>query len=1016
MQVCPACGRENPEGFRHCGFCGAALSAPAVERRKLATLVFCDVAGSTAMGERVDPEVVRGLMRAYFAEVRGVLERHGGTVEKFIGDAVVAAFGVPHVHEDDALRACRAALEIQSLVSELKLRIGVNTGEVVSGDPSARESFVTGDAVNVAARLEQAAPPGGVLIGESTYRLVRDAVTVEAVEPLVAKGKSEPLAAYRLLEVVSSGSPSRRASPLVGRGEELALLEREFDAAVAERRCRLVTIVGEAGVGKSRLAAELTGRIDPHARVVRGACLSYGEGITYWAVGQILRELAGIRDEHSAEEARARVEPRIAQLLGLSGGVSTAEETTRAIERFLAAQAIERPLLVLADDVHWAEPALLELLAGLPAAIGDAPMLVVCLARPELLESRPEWEVTVQLEPLGARDVDALLESLAAPAAVRARLAQAAAGNPLFAEELVAWVREGGDVDDLPTSLNALLGARLDRLDAGARDALERGAVEGELFHRGAVVELSDPESRPSVPSQLEALAGKDLVRPAVASFASEAAFRFKHILVRDAAYRATAKKLRASLHEHFADWLERLVGERVGEYQEILGYHFEQAYRYRTELGPVDDDARSRAAGAARHLGGAGGRENDRGDVHAAANLLGRATALLPANSLERLKLLLPYGYSLRESGRVREAVANWDELDERATVLGERGLAAHARCSRAMEVLSADLEKDIDELRAITEEGLETFTELGDEAGLAKAKRGLGHICQIQGRRAEAAEWLEQALVHANICGDQVTRRTVTQSLATILSAGPMPAGAAIRRCEELRDANRDDRVLEAVITRCLSGLLAMTGQFDEAREYGRRSSRVLDETNMLSSWWTRTYAAYAKELAGDRTGAEQDLKERLLFFRQTRDGALDGREPFVAYRLAYFYCDDGRWDDAEECVASYRDVPDPNNSTTGLWDMRLAVLARLAGHRGEHAEAVRLAESAVERAKRTDDLNLEARIWLALAEVQRASGQTAEADAAVATALDLYEQKGNIAAAARLRTAAHEVASSA
>ena len=392
MQVCPACGRENPEGFRLCGYCGASLApSDAVERRKLATLVFCDVSGSTALGERVDAETVRSLMLSYFQEMREALERHGGTVEKFVGDAVLAVFGVPDTHEDDALRACRAALEMQARLASLNeeferryetriaLRVGVNTGEVVAGDASSRETFVTGDPVNAAARLEQAAGPGEVLIGEPTYRLVRDSVAVEAVEPLTAKGKSEPLAAYRLLEVAGLGPlPRRSGTPLVGREQELMLLEREFDAAVAERRCRLVTVVGEPGVGKSRLAAELVTRVGARARAVRGGCLSYGEGITYWAMGQIVRDLAGIGDEHSAIQARARIDAvcgdapdgatvaaQIAQLLGIREGVTTAEEIAWAVKRFLAAAAEERPLLVLVDDIHWAEPALFELLARL---------------------------------------------------------------------------------------------------------------------------------------------------------------------------------------------------------------------------------------------------------------------------------------------------------------------------------------------------------------------------------------------------------------------------------------------------------------------------------------------------------------------------------------------------------------------------------------------------------------------------------------------------------------------------
>ena len=367
----------------------------------------------------------------------------------------------------------------------------------------------------------------------------------------------------------------------------------------------------------------------------------------------------------------------------------------------------------------------------------------------------------------------------------------------------------------------------------------------------------------------------------------------------------------------------------------------------------------------------------------------------------------MLPYRYALLQSGRTLEALAIWDELYERATALGERGLAARARVSRtSFQIFNPGV--DLDEVRAIAEEGIETFTELGDEAGLASAKRSLGSVCRVQGRRAEAVVWFEEALVHANACDDQVTRRLVTESLAMILGGGPMPVGDAMRRCEELRDANRDDRVLDAVITRCLSALLAMAGRFDEAREYGRRSSRVLDEANMSTpSWLTREIAAEAKELAGDRAGAERDLEAMWLYFRDTLGGAPAGNGMSAAFQLAHLYCDDGRWDDAEECLVFYRGVPDPAGVPWAA--RRLAAEARVAAHRGELVEAAALARRAVEITEGTDMLNIRARVWLALAEVQRAAGDTAEADAAVARALELYEQKGNVAAAAALQAAA-------
>jgi class 3 adenylate cyclase/tetratricopeptide (TPR) repeat protein len=770
VRICARCGGENPDGFRHCGFCGAALDTPVAGRRKLATMVFCDVSGSTALGERVDAEAVQLLMQRYFGEMRAALERHGGMVEKFIGDAVVAGFGVPEAHEDDALRACRAALEMQTRIDELNeeferrfaarisIRIGVNSGEVVAaGD----ETLVTGDAVNVAARLEQAAASGEVLVGEATYRLVRDTVTVEAVEPLVVKGKSEPLAAFRLLDVRGVGRALRRTTaPLVGREQELAFLEREFEAVVADSCCRLVTVVGEPGVGKTRLTAELIDLIRSRARSVRGACLSYGEGITYWAIGEIVRELARIDDEHTPKQARALIDAlvdsdpdadaiasRVGQLLGIAETASTVAETAWAVRRVLSCQAGKNALVVVVDDIHWAEPLLLDVLAGLPAGLPTAPILVVCLARPELLENHPEWEATIRLEPLPAPQVGALLSGLLgeAPVEVRERLARASSGNPLFAEELAALTLEAETTaETLPTSIDALLGARIDRLEVPTRSTLERGAIEGEVFHRGAVVELTAPESRTSVPKQLEELVERDLVHPAAAHFGDETAFRFKHILVRDAAYQATAKTLRAVLHEQFANWLVRVADERVTEYEEIIGYHLEQSHRYRIELGPADSATQALAARAAKHLTAAGLRACDRDDRPAAIALLSRAAGL---DTSSRLAILTLLGELLHELGEFSRAADLLDEAIDTARERSEPAVEGVARVLREV-VKSRTGEASLQQVLSTANEAAAVLEQVGDDAQLALVLDEAAEHTRWLGRGADAVVLSERAL----------------------------------------------------------------------------------------------------------------------------------------------------------------------------------------------------------------------------------------------------------------------------
>jgi class 3 adenylate cyclase/tetratricopeptide (TPR) repeat protein len=1001
---CPACGVDNPEGNRFCGSCGGALTAPVVERRKLVTSVFCDLAGSTAMGERADAERVFEVMRSYFDTSRAALERHGGAVEKFIGDAVVGMFGVPEAHEDDALRACRAAFEIQEQTARLGIpvRIGVNTGEVVAGDAARREMFasgdavVLGDAVNVAARLEQAAAAGEVLVGETTYRLVRAAVHAEKIEPIQAKGKSDRLRAYRLLAVVAQGALPRPAGPpLVGRSGELARLEDEFEQAA--RGCRLVTIVGDAGVGKSRLTAELAARIGDQARIVRGACLSYGEGITYWPVAQVVRELAGIADGDSAAEVRERLPRPIAQLLGLVEGTVTAAQTAEAVAELVAAAASDRPLVVVLDDIHWAEPALLDLLEGLPGLIADSPVVLLCLARPELREHRPDWPVTVGVEPLGAGEIDALLESLHAPARTRVRLALAAAGNPLYAEELVGWVHEGGDANDLPTSLNALLGARLDRLEAAERDALERGAVEGELFHQGAVVELTNQGGRAGVTAGLDELTRKDMIRLTAASLAGElVAYRFRHILVRDAAYRSTTKRLRATLHERYAEWLEQRAGGRVAEVDEILGYHLEQAFRYRVELGERDE---ALAARAAKHLGASGARAAARADHHAAANLLDRAVKLLPNDSVERLDLLYRYSVVVDHSGHPFDAQACLYEIVRRAEELGEPAVAARARNKLASHAVWGDPDVDLDAQLEILESGYAILSGAGNPTALAENAREIGMLYRRRGSYADAAEWLGQAHANAKLGDNHVAYQQVTRSLAHVLVDGPMPAPAAHARCRELLEENRGDRVLEATISGCLAELSAMSGRFDDARRHLDAAIRGFGPVDTMLAALAQATIGRALALMGDHAGAQEAHESRWRFFSRYAEGKPEARAIDAAEGVAESCCDSGRWDEAERWLALYEDVPRRT-------PQRLASEARLAAHHGDHEKARGLAKRAVENRNSSDALNDRASRWLTLAEVHRATGNEEEADAAAAEAAVLYELKANVTALSVLR----------
>ena len=562
--------------------CGTQLtpgSALAREQRKVVTILFCDLVGSTALGESTDPEALRARMRRYFEDLRVILERHGGTVEKFVGDAVMAVFGIPVSHEDDALRAVRSAAEMQAAISEhgLEARIGVNTGEVVVGGQG--ETLVTGDAVNVAARLEQAAGAGVVLIGAETHSLVRDAVRVEAVQPLALKGKAQPVEAFSVLDVLpeSEGLARHPEALLVGRKRERNRLWRDFEDVLDERSCRLVTLLGPAGIGKSRLVADFLERIGDAADVLRGRCLSYGEGITYWPLVEILISIG--------------VEPET--IIGTSPA-----ETQLAFRRLLEARASDRPQVVVVDDLQWAEPVFIDLVEHVADLSRDAPIFLLCVARTELLDIRPEWgggklnATSILLEPLGDDECEALIENLLGgthlEGGLRERITAASAGNPLYVEEMLAMVREhGGDGEIIvPPTIHALLQARIDSLDGDVRVVMERGSVEGEVFHRGAVAELSPALVRADVQSHLTTLVRKELIRSTSPTFPEDEGYRFRHLLIRDAAYESLPKATRAELHEQFADWLSR---HELVEGDEIVGYHLEQAHRYRAELDGSD-------------------------------------------------------------------------------------------------------------------------------------------------------------------------------------------------------------------------------------------------------------------------------------------------------------------------------------------------------------------------------------------------------------------------------------------
>jgi len=1026
------------------------LIVQAPERRKLATLLFCDMSGSTALGERVDAESVRAMMARYFETMRGAIERHGGTVEKYVGDAVMAVFGLPKAHEDDALRALRAASEMQERLAALNeefakrfgevitLRIGVNTGEVVAGDATSRQALVTGDAVNVAARLEQAAAPGEILLGPETYRLARNAITFEPVEPLALKGKSEPLPAYRLLSLrMDAPTRTTRETPLVGRKVELRLLEDTFAEVVATRTPRLLTLVGEPGVGKSRLARELLARVGTRARVLEGRCLSYGDGITYWAIGEIVRQAAGIKEEDSPAQARAKITAlaggaeraelaarRVSQAIGLEGGQAPGEEIAWAIRYLLQALARERPVLLLVDDIHWGESAFLDLVARLPEPVTGVSLFCLCLARPELLDKRPEWGRSIRLELLGAEEGQSLLATLLGEGRLsgdaRVRIATVAAGNPLFLEELFAMlveegvlVREDGawrataDLSRLaiPTTLASLLGARLDLLGAEPRAALERGAIEGEVFHRGAVAALS---GRRDVNQALENLMGKEFVRPSVSDFVDEAAFRFRHILIRDAAYEAIPKRVRAELHERFADWLNEKVGERAGEVEEILGYHLEQAFRYMEQLGSVNPQVRRLAKSAAERLGSAGRRALDRDDVDAAEGLLTRATSLLVVSEPLRVELLLELGRARRALGELEKSGEVLAEAFETASVAGDRRLEQHALVE--FQISRELMEPGPDEAIAeVSGRAIRVFEEHGDHLGLARALRLANDIHWGNLHFGEAARTLESALVHARRAGDGREEAAIIISLGGAYCAGPMPVPDALRRCSELLPSLAGWRAGQAAFGFRLAWLHAMLGHFSEARELCAHSVRVQEELDLTLARAHYCETSGIVELLADNPVASE--REFRLGVEMLEPLGETSRLPTLAAFLAEALYAQGRLEEAETFLTvSATTAADDDVITHILWR---GVHGKLEARRGAFEQAELAAAGGAQIAARTDSLTWHGDSLVNLAEVLRLAGDVEGARRAGEEALELFEQKGNLVSANRARDALAELA---
>ncbi len=994
MLSCQACGQENPEGFRFCGACGAELAPPPPRRdvRKTVTVVFCDVTGSTALGERLDPEAMRRTIGRYFEEIRLVVERHGGTVEKFIGDAVMAVFGIPVAHEDDALRAVRAVAEIrerlealgEQLSVALSFRTGVNTGEVVAGEG---ETLVTGDAVNVAARLEQAAAPGEILIGAETLSLVRDAVTVQPVDPLELKGKRELVSAFRLVAVDLTADAFARHldTPLVGRVRERQRLEADFDAVVSEQACHLFTLLGPAGSGKSRLVAEFLATAGESADVLRARCLHYGDDITYWPLVEILLAIGVDHD------ALIRSSPA---------------ETQLAFRKLLEARADERPQIVVLDDIQWAEPVFLDLIEHIADWSRDAAIFVLCIARPDLLEERPGWgggklnATTIHLEPLPAGDCQVLLDTLAVgldvPQEAKSRILAAAGGNPLFLEEMVSMIGEDGGREEIPVppTIQALLQARLDRLGTEERDVIGRGSVEGQVFHRGVVQELAADAGRDDVPAHLLTLVRKDVIRPERATFADDDAFRFRHLLIRDAAYDALPKETRAELHERFADWLERHA--TLVEQDEIVGYHLERAYRNRFELDSADPRLPELAQRAAATLGRAAGGARTRGDHGAMCGLMQRAIALLPAGDPQRLELMTGLAAPFNIAGLHDEARAIAAELaaspDERFQAFG-----------KVAEVFNDGYGSDwvAERGEANVTAAREIFMRLGDELGLAWVGYAEWGVHWIACRTAAGGAVAKHAEAHARAAGDEPLAALMRQTAQRMAVSGPNHVDEALVSVRAMLD-EATGPVERAIAQTNIGKVLAMRGEIDAARDSFEAGNETRREAGQLVEAAAGAQpAAFIELRAGAPDVAEARLREGIDELGRLGNSSYRGT---AILQLADLLARRGEYDEAARLCATVRETMRTDDLTDVIHVDSLEGF--LAARGGAREQGERLTARAVEVAATIDMYEQKAKTYEWHARTLALVGKPEEAREAAATALAIYETKGDVPAIAWAR----------
>ncbi|MFT5444155.1 MAG: class 3 adenylate cyclase/tetratricopeptide (TPR) repeat protein, partial [Myxococcota bacterium] len=1043
-QTCTGCGATLRPTAKFCDECATPTgaeprSAPSppveavlpVDTRKIVTIVFADLAGSTAMQERLDPESVRSFMESYYDAMRKAVESHGGTVTQFLGDGVKAVFGIPRVAEDDAIRAVRAGVAMQesfrALAEEQRgavgatgLRVAVNTGEVVAND----ETEIIGDPVNVAARLQEQGEDGDVVVGESTHRLVSTLATLNVLGSFTLKGRAEPVKAYR---VISLDRPAGAATaPFVGRDDELARLDNVYESAVNKPAAGLAVVVGSPGLGKSRMIEEFVRRHADVATIVHAHCAAEAAA-SFAPLAVALRERLGIESGADEDSQRATVkasltagEPdgdRIAEgIVALLSGTSTSpEEAFFVVRRLLGALATQQPVVLVIDDLHWAEPLLLDLVEHLIQWGGGVPLLVLIGARPELRDVRSTLTtpggLVSDVVTLTGLDAGAAMRLAAnvigasdLPAAIAAKVLATSEGNPLFVSELVRMLVDEGaltkDGDrwtaganlaalEMPPTVHALLAARIERLGAGERALLERAAVVGRHFSRSSVAALLSSDR--DLDAQLETLQRSELIERDTGWLLGEPVLRFHHALIRDAAYRRLLKGTRSGLHAKLANWFEAQAGD-APEHDEAIGWHFEQAHSSLRQLGPLSADAKTLGDRAATRLSAAGRRALAGDDVPLAASLLGRAVECLDPNDAARADLALDWCEALLSGGEVADAARAITELG-RFSKDSER-LGAWQACFGAQ--LSVLTQPEALQAAANTVAAAATkLTELGDAAGEAKAHSVHAQALARLGKIGACEEALDLALAAARRAGDRRRANSVLAGAPIAALWGPSPVTRASGRCLDVVRVLRITQgapAVESVALSCQGVLEALRGRTDAARRMIASSRKMVEELGIASRLFEAdVFAARIEAMEGETKAAETLLRGA---YDGLRDLGLGIDAAIAGALLAQTLLAQERIDEAEALSHESEALAGDDLQAAIAWR---GVRAEALAKRGEHGEAIELAKAAVAIASSTDALLYHADACMALAAALRAAGRRSEASAEEHRAVELWESKG-------------------